>query len=291
MLSAPTLAHNTATAVIIIYYADEFLNLLLNVSPSTDSLNITAYILFHLPIAFTSTVLTSIEPSSTHTTYTTTTATTPTTISPVETCAQHNGSCGDCISIPSCYYCFPTKACLFNPSKTMKSDPRECGQMKDIAYLTCYTNLKSILILVGSLIVETCAQNNGSCGDCISTPNCYFCFPTKACLYNPLKPDPSKCGNLNDIAYLTCYSNLKTVLIVVGSLVGTLLLVVTILCCYCCRKCKRNNANRDWQKWENLRLSRLAGNEERKRERQQRMDEMRAKYGLTTESNKYQRFS
>ncbi|RWS32000.1 pituitary tumor-transforming gene 1 protein-interacting protein-like protein [Leptotrombidium deliense] len=106
-----------------------------------------------------------------------------------------------------------------------------------------------------------------------------------------MKPDPSACGSLKDIAYGTCLMDLRTILIIVGSVGGFLILTITVCCCYCCYKCKRNDNNEWQQKWESLRLSRLAANEDRKRERQLKMDEMRRKYGLAPSSNQYQKFS
>lgn len=115
---------------------------------------------------------------------------------------------------------------------------------------------------------------------------CYYCIPNENCSVYPFKafdPVPSCGTGLQDIQWRTCKLSLKTILITVGTLGGILLVALLCCCCYCC--CCRGGSDggqgKEWLKFEKMRSSRKAATEEKRKERQERMNDIRQKYGLT----------
>ncbi|KAI1299199.1 hypothetical protein HDE_03895 [Halotydeus destructor] len=130
---------------------------------------------------------------------------------------------------------------------------------------------------------EACARRNSSCGDCVQSRSCFYCVKNGKCLYYPfskLQPVPETCGSLEDMRYLTCDVGLKTIWIVMASAVGVVLLLLTICCCWCCRSRASRARMNEWVKWDKDRATRDAARENKRRERQERMDIVRQRYGI-----------
>ncbi|XP_067142098.1 pituitary tumor-transforming gene 1 protein-interacting protein-like isoform X2 [Centruroides vittatus] len=143
-------------------------------------------------------------------------------------------------------------------------------------------------------IEQICDGSNITCDECISRGSqCYFCRKTKKCSVYPYKhlvPRNDECGSMGDIAWGTCLVNFQT-LIITMSVIGGVLIIGIIVCCYCCcRKQGRDKWARQQAKWEKEREERKARAQERKKERQAKTDEIRRKYGLIKDDNPYQRF-
>lgn len=143
---------------------------------------------------------------------------------------------------------------------------------------------------------DTCDLSSGSCDSCVSSKSCFYCNSDEKCYYMPfkvLKPIPESCPLMKDIMWGTCIVSYRTVWIVVGSIGGALLLVIVICCCCCCRSRSGGSSvvSGDWLKWEKNRQVRQVVQDDRRKERQTRMDDMRTKYGLKKdEDSKYNKF-
>lgn len=132
---------------------------------------------------------------------------------------------------------------------------------------------------------SVCNKRNNSCGDCVDDKGCFYCWKTKSCHYYPfqiLHPVPETCGDLNDMSYMTCLVSEKTLWITIGTGSGTLLvaLLLVLYCCCCRKKSASDRLIDDFAKSDAKRSSRRAELDERRREREARLDTMRAKYGI-----------
>jgi len=136
----------------------------------------------------------------------------------------------------------------------------------------------------------SCEIHNGDCKACIAKSECYYCSEKSACHYHieSLISD-SKC-KIKDVYFLTCKMSLKVMIILIGILAGIVTLIIIIVCCYCCCKKKGIKLSKDDLKWARQKEERKQISAERRKERTERADEMRKKYGLVKDSNPYQRF-
>lgn len=131
-----------------------------------------------------------------------------------------------------------------------------------------------------------CSLHSDSCDDCVkSSVHCYYCYKTKLCGVYPwssLQP-PADCGDsLSDFSWKTCAVNANVLVIVLGSLGGLLGLIILIFICYCCfiKPCLAKCRERQEAKWERNRVRLSEMQSQRRKERQQQRDAIRAKYGL-----------
>jgi len=131
-----------------------------------------------------------------------------------------------------------------------------------------------------------CSAHSDSCDSCVqSSVHCYYCFKTKKCAIYPwstLKP-PADCGDsMSDFSWKTCAVKANVLVIVLGSLAGLLGLIIVILLAWCCliRPCVRRCNEQQEAKWARNRVKLSEMQSQRRKERQQQRDEIRAKYGL-----------
>ena len=131
-----------------------------------------------------------------------------------------------------------------------------------------------------------CSTHTDSCDSCVKNAHCYYCIKTKKCGVYPwvsLRPVPDECGDsLSDIYWKTCAVKLEVLVIVfgiLGGLLGFILLVLLTWCC-CIRPCVRSCRERQEAKWELNRVKLSEMQSQRRKERNQQRDQIRAKYGL-----------
>jgi len=136
-----------------------------------------------------------------------------------------------------------------------------------------------------------CEKHAGNCKECVKeSAQCFYCTKNDKCFYTKAtKLDADdRCGSLKDMKQLTCFANKLWLYVGIGIGGGILLIIITAICCCCCCKKKKNVTNmKDWLKWERIRENRTAQREEQRAERQNRMDDIRRKYGI--EERKYDR--
>jgi hypothetical protein len=137
-----------------------------------------------------------------------------------------------------------------------------------------------------SIVVQECSHFNGSCGNCVSQPKCFWCeSPSEKCILYPIGEvfPNSKCA-LQDARWGVCWVNYQVLLIVVCVLAVVIIFtIVTCIYCCCCKINRSLTRRRDEQDEETTRRSREERemkSTERKIERQARYDEIRRKYGL-----------
>lgn len=166
-----------------------------------------------------------------------------------------------------------------------------------------YANLESTVGPTSPSTEYTTSNSNGTtptpkegcellltCTDCVKNRNCAFCEKSNQCMYydSKIRALPH-CGDLGDLAYLTCLVSYKVLWIVLGSSVGAILLIISILCCYCCRR--RKNSYDNWSEIENIRTDRSLASIDKRKKRQSKIDQIRKKYGLEDDkSYKYRKF-
>eukprot|EP00112_Aurelia_sp_Birch-Aquarium-sp1_P011794 Seg2480.4 transcript_id=Seg2480.4/GoldUCD/mRNA.D3Y31 product="Pituitary tumor-transforming gene 1 protein-interacting protein" protein_id=Seg2480.4/GoldUCD/D3Y31 len=157
------------------------------------------------------------------------------------------------------------------------------------------------VVLISVLLTEPatgttdfeCQQKNASCYVCTEASACYWCQPNKQCRKYPLKAIvPSGCSK-HQWYYKQC-----TVagywLIIVVPCVGIFLLLCLGCCIWCC--CCRTSRAKKEEKYrlEDARLQkdkdrRKAGQAQKKADRQEKVDEIRKKYGLYQHEPSYQK--
>lgn len=135
----------------------------------------------------------------------------------------------------------------------------------------------------------SCGIHNNDCKGCVSNSSCYFCDSTKECHHNFGKGIVDGQCEAGRAFYGTCKASVKVLAIIFGVLGGIVLLIVTCVCCYCCCKKKGIKVSKDDIKWARQREERKQIADERRKERTERTEEIRKKYGLK-DSNPYQRF-
>ncbi|GBL78681.1 hypothetical protein AVEN_65251-1 [Araneus ventricosus] len=136
----------------------------------------------------------------------------------------------------------------------------------------------------------SCETHNNDCKGCVSNSDCYYCETDGVCYFKITKVLTNDKCNLKKIHYLTCRVNFQYLMIIIGVFAGIALLIVTICCCYCCCKRRGIKISKDDLKWARQREERKQIAEERRKERAERTEEIRKKYGLVKDSNPYQRF-
>lgn len=161
--------------------------------------------------------------------------------------------------------------------------------------------IRAELITTTPTIDQVCSSLNASCQDCVADKRCFWCeSPSQSCLHYPSQDvfPPSSVCHLSDSKFITCSVNLGIVIIVCGVLLGLIVITVTVcICCCCgCCDCKNRLSRRELREDradEAEAESRRARTAERRAERQSRWDEIRQKYGLSTNSSggSYSRFS
>ena len=133
---------------------------------------------------------------------------------------------------------------------------------------------------------SNCNKRNVSCGDCVEDKGCFYCWKSKSCHDYPfqiLHPVPETCPSLGDMSYMTCLVSEKSLWITFGTGSGVLLLAVLLVlyCCCCRKKSSTDRLIEDMAKSDTRReRTRRAELDGRRREREARMDQIRAKYGL-----------
>ena len=132
-----------------------------------------------------------------------------------------------------------------------------------------------------------CSRYSMSCDSCVHhSAHCYYCWKTNHCNVYPftsLKPVPDDCGDsLSDLSWQTCAVRGNVIVIVFAILAGILAFIILSLLTWCCliRPCVRKCNERDEAKWERNRLRLGEMQTQRRQERQQQRDNIRAKYGL-----------
>lgn len=129
-----------------------------------------------------------------------------------------------------------------------------------------------------------CSRHSDSCESCVkNSPRCYYCSATKKCGVYPFDAHPTDCTDkMSDVYWKTCTVPSNVLLIVFATLGGLLLLIFLILLTWCCciRPCVRSCRERQENKWERNRMRMQEMQGQRRAERQQQRDAIRAKYGL-----------
>ncbi|XP_054715796.1 pituitary tumor-transforming gene 1 protein-interacting protein-like [Uloborus diversus] len=136
----------------------------------------------------------------------------------------------------------------------------------------------------------SCSSFNNDCKGCVANSGCYYCDSDKRCNNHLLDIISDGECNINNVHYKTCKLNFKYLMIIIGSLIGVALLAILIFCCYCCCKRRGVSFSKDELKWARQKEERKAASAERRRERNERTEEIRRKYGLVKDSNPYQKF-
>ena len=136
----------------------------------------------------------------------------------------------------------------------------------------------------------SCETFNNDCKGCVQNSQCYYCDENNECHFYILKSMVDGKCNMKHAYFHTCKLNLEVMLIIVGVLSGIAVLIILILCCYCCCKRKGIKISKDDLKWARQREERKQIAAERRKERAERTEEIRKKYGLVKDSNPYQKF-
>lgn len=136
----------------------------------------------------------------------------------------------------------------------------------------------------------SCEVHNNDCNACVERSQCYYCSSTDECHYHIDKAVVEGVCDVTHMYLFTCKANVKIMLIIIGVLSGIAFLMILIVCCYCCCKKKGVKLSKDDIKWARQREERKQIAAERRKERAERTDEIRKKYGLVKNSNPYQRF-
>lgn len=131
-----------------------------------------------------------------------------------------------------------------------------------------------------------CNRRNVSCGDCVEDKGCFYCWKSKSChsySFQILHPVPETCASLGDMSHMTCLVSEKSLWIMAGTGSGVLLVAILLLFyCFCCRKKSSTDRLIEGMAKSDARRERTrrAELDERRREREARMDQIRTKYGL-----------
>lgn len=159
---------------------------------------------------------------------------------------------------------------LFIPKKTM--------------YHTAVILLSSIISIQATVETVKCPQNV-SCAECVQSISCYYCYKDSKCHVYPFvipKPVPECGDSLKDLSWKTCTVTGNTFAIIVAVIAGLIGLLVlwTLLYCYCIKPCVRRYNDRVSANWDRKRMHLQSLHEERRRNRAQQREAIRAKYGL-----------
>ncbi|XP_033124566.1 pituitary tumor-transforming gene 1 protein-interacting protein-like [Anneissia japonica] len=135
----------------------------------------------------------------------------------------------------------------------------------------------------------TCKEME-DCESClsISGAKCYYCSTGNVCADYPVGDIfPNKDCPLKNARWGTCKINFQALLISMGVIAGILIIAVTYCVCRCC--CCKNNSRAKWAKEdakvERQKQERQMRHDQKKADRKARNDEIRRKYGLTTDDD------
>nr|XP_002128761.1 pituitary tumor-transforming gene 1 protein-interacting protein isoform X1 [Ciona intestinalis] len=142
-----------------------------------------------------------------------------------------------------------------------------------------------------------CSLVNDSCESCLKlNVKCMWCNKPRKCMDYPVNhilPTSADCG-LADARWGVCGLNFEALIISVSVVGGLLLIAITLCLCKCCKCCcfKKDSAKyeREAQRLDRERQERAMRQDERKLDRQRKNDDIRRKYGLIKDNNRYQRF-
>lgn len=137
----------------------------------------------------------------------------------------------------------------------------------------------------------SCEAHNNDCKACVQNSKCYFCGENNECHTHVEKAIVDGKCNMKNAYFYTCTITFRNLMIIAGVLCGIPVLIILILCCYCCCCKKRGlKLSKDDLKWARQREERQQIAAERRKERAERTEEIRKKYGLVRDSNPYQKF-
>jgi len=117
-----------------------------------------------------------------------------------------------------------------------------------------------------------------NCEDCIDKYKCFWCGPSKSCEKWPKNRITPKSCSGNKWYWKQCTVP-GYILIIVVPVLGVLILL-TCGCCIYCKCCRVKSKNRGEERIKQRREEMKAKHEERKRDRENRTDMIRQKYGL-----------
>ncbi|XP_029967762.1 PTTG1 interacting protein b isoform X2 [Salarias fasciatus] len=123
------------------------------------------------------------------------------------------------------------------------------------------------------------SRSNTSCEECLKNVSCLWCEPNKQCTDYPVKSilPPSSVCPLNDARWGVCWVNFL-ILIITMSVLGGIILIAILVCCFCCCKCERIGNKREDAMAERQNRARKDRQKVRRSEMQMRHDEIRQKY-------------
>ncbi|KFM67898.1 Pituitary tumor-transforming 1 protein-interacting protein, partial [Stegodyphus mimosarum] len=136
----------------------------------------------------------------------------------------------------------------------------------------------------------SCEVFNNDCKACVENTQCYYCDTDNKCNFHVERIIADGECDIKEVHFWTCKMNLKVMLILIGTLCGIALLVITIFCCYCCCKKRGVKLSKDDLKFARQREERKQIAALKRKERAERTEEIRRKYGLVKDTNPYQRF-
>jgi hypothetical protein len=137
----------------------------------------------------------------------------------------------------------------------------------------------------------SCESHHNDCKACVQNSKCYFCGENNQCHTHVEKAIVDGQCNMKNAYFYTCTITFRNLMIIAGVLCGIPVLIILVLCCYCCCCKKRGiKLSKDDLKWARQREERQQIAAERRKERAERTEEIRKKYGLVRDSNPYQKF-
>ncbi|GIX94639.1 uncharacterized protein CEXT_585091 [Caerostris extrusa] len=126
----------------------------------------------------------------------------------------------------------------------------------------------------------SCEAHHKDCKGCVANSKCYYCDTDAKCYYKVTDILTNDKCDMKEIHYLTCKVNAKYLLIGISVAAGLFVLAVTIVCCYCCCKKRGVKISKDDLKWARQKEERKQIAAERRKERAERTEEIRKKYGM-----------
>ncbi|CAF0736898.1 unnamed protein product [Adineta ricciae] len=125
------------------------------------------------------------------------------------------------------------------------SDSKKPTIMKRFLFLT----LISIFVGLASSVPDaTCRRlSNSDCEQCLKESGCAFCQNNKQCFAYDLYPTHPPCST-SDLKFKTCFANLQTWLIILGSVGGVILIAIIVIIICCRKKCIQRTRRRDQAK-------------------------------------------
>lgn len=140
-----------------------------------------------------------------------------------------------------------------------------------------------------------------SCEQCLKNVSCMWCNApignVSKCMLYPVKnilPSTEQCS-LSAARWGVCWVNFEALIIAMSVIGGVLIIGITLFFCKCCGCCCFGNSvakyAREEERMSRERQERSIRQDERKKDRQRRNDDIRRKYGLMGDGDtKYQKF-